>query len=128
MISVWFRVKFDSPNSARTLSSASLDIGPSGENDTLHALERFFIFGILHFNVFLKRYQLSNFFTSTSIHNQKTKIQLNRSADVLFKHAYPCTCRNNKSTFHEISQDSLLKEKIMNKKGTYGKFNRLIDM
>uniref|UniRef100_A0A0A9CZB0 Uncharacterized protein n=1 Tax=Arundo donax TaxID=35708 RepID=A0A0A9CZB0_ARUDO len=35
-----------SSSSARTLSSASSDMGPSGENDTLQASERFFIFGI----------------------------------------------------------------------------------
>jgi hypothetical protein len=30
-------------------------MGPSGENDTLHASDRFFIFGILSGNVLLRR-------------------------------------------------------------------------
>uniref|UniRef100_A0A0A9GD49 Uncharacterized protein n=1 Tax=Arundo donax TaxID=35708 RepID=A0A0A9GD49_ARUDO len=50
-----------SSNSARTLSSASSDMGPFGENDTLQALERFFILGIRLFNVLSRRYQSSNF-------------------------------------------------------------------
>ena len=68
------------------------------------------------------------YFKTPSIHNRETKIQLNWSTDVLFKHAYPCNCQSNKSTFHEIAQDSLLKAKIMNRKGIYGRFNRSIDM
>jgi hypothetical protein len=52
--------KFDWPNNARTLSSASSDMGPSGENDTLQALDKLFIFGILHFDVLLRISELSN--------------------------------------------------------------------
>jgi len=109
--------KFDSPNSARTLSSASSDMGPCGENDTLHALDRFFIFGILHFNVFLRWCQLSSFlklYFNPQLKGWNTGQLIHRR---VVGHWLPILAPTEATRVRSmrLSKNSLLKTKIMKK-------------